>query len=136
VRPSGAATDPHSEGDVAVRHSTNPGSGSAAERTRLEPRIPEGLGAHSFAIGSDEYVVFCFPLELGDLNPNRWVLLTPTERHVATLVIRGQSTAAIARARGTSPRTIANQLAAIYAKLGVRSRRELRARSAGLERTT
>ena len=121
---------------MAVRHSTKPGSGSSAERANRGPSIPEGLGAHSFAIGSDEYVVLSFPLALEGSSPNRWVLLTPTERHVATLVIRGQSTAAIARARGTSPRTIANQLAAIYAKLGVRSRRELCAGSAWLESTT
>jgi DNA-binding CsgD family transcriptional regulator len=67
--------------------------------------------------------VLSFPLALEGSNAKR-VLLTPTERRVAALVIRGQSTAAITRARGTSPRTIAKQLVAIYAKLGVRSRRD------------
>jgi DNA-binding CsgD family transcriptional regulator len=39
----------------------------------------------------------------------------------------GQSNAAIAKARGTHVRTVANQLAALFRKLGVASRAELRA---------
>ena len=91
----------------------------------LEPSTPEGLGAHSFRIGSDEYVLLSFSLT----SDNPWVddaaSLTPSERDVAARALRGQSNAAIARERETSLRTIANQLASIYAKLGVRSRREL-----------
>jgi DNA-binding NarL/FixJ family response regulator len=51
--------------------------------------------------------------------------LTRAEAAVARLAVRGLSNAAIARERGASPRTIANQLARIFAKLGVRSRSEL-----------
>ena len=51
--------------------------------------------------------------------------LTDAKAHVAELVLRGASGAEIARARGVSPRTIANQLASIYRKLGVCTRAEL-----------
>ena len=51
--------------------------------------------------------------------------LTSTERAVATLAAGGASNADIARARGAAVRTIENQLASIYRKLGVHSRSEL-----------
>lgn len=54
--------------------------------------------------------------------------LTRAEREVSELMLRGLTNAAIARARVTSPFTVANQLRAIYRKLGVSSRRELVAR--------
>jgi DNA-binding CsgD family transcriptional regulator len=53
--------------------------------------------------------------------------LTDAERDVALRVVRGESNAAIAKARGTHVRTVANQLAALFRKLGVASRAELRA---------
>jgi DNA-binding CsgD family transcriptional regulator len=53
--------------------------------------------------------------------------LTPGERQVVRLAAEGLSNAAIARRRGRSPRTVANQLAAAYRKLGITSRRELQA---------
>jgi DNA-binding CsgD family transcriptional regulator len=46
------------------------------------------------------------------------------------LVVGGMSDLDIARARGTSARTVGSQISAIYRKLGVRGRRELRARFA------
>jgi DNA-binding CsgD family transcriptional regulator len=51
--------------------------------------------------------------------------LTPAERAVARLAAAGSSNVEIGRARGCSPRTIANQLASIYRKVGVGSRAEL-----------
>ncbi len=51
--------------------------------------------------------------------------LTEAECEVAQLVLRGDSNAAIAATRGTSPRTVANQLASIYRKRGISSRQEL-----------
>lgn len=53
--------------------------------------------------------------------------LTKTEKSVVARLVRGESTARIAKGRGTSARTVANQIAAIYRKLGVGSRRELAA---------
>jgi DNA-binding NarL/FixJ family response regulator len=54
--------------------------------------------------------------------------LSSAERAVAEAVLRGCSYAEIARERGSSPRTVANQLACAFRKLGVRSRAELAAK--------
>jgi DNA-binding NarL/FixJ family response regulator len=54
--------------------------------------------------------------------------LSSAERAVAEAVLRGCSHAEIARERGSSPRTVANQLAGAFRKLGVRSRAELAAK--------
>ena len=51
--------------------------------------------------------------------------LSNAEAEVVRLVLDGHSTKVIAALRRTSPRTIANQLAMIYRKLGVNSRTEL-----------
>jgi DNA-binding NarL/FixJ family response regulator len=48
--------------------------------------------------------------------------LTPEERAILPYLVRGASNAEIARARGTREKTVANQLYAIYAKLGGGSR--------------
>jgi DNA-binding CsgD family transcriptional regulator len=55
--------------------------------------------------------------------------LSSAEEKVVGLVLSGCSNEAVARRRGTSARTMANQLASAYRKLGVGSRRELRART-------
>jgi DNA-binding CsgD family transcriptional regulator len=68
--------------------------------------------------------------------------LTETECKVVTLVLEGRSNQEIADARGARYRTVANQLASIYKKLGIASRTELvatlsgSAEVAGLEATT
>jgi DNA-binding CsgD family transcriptional regulator len=54
--------------------------------------------------------------------------MTRAEREIAAHVMNGHSNASIARRRGTSSRTVANQLAALYRKLRVGSRTELAAR--------
>jgi DNA-binding CsgD family transcriptional regulator len=51
--------------------------------------------------------------------------LTPAESEVARLLLAGKSNAEIAVLRGCSPRTVANQVARIYRKMGVSSRLEL-----------
>lgn len=55
--------------------------------------------------------------------------LSPSEHAVARLSIEGRSYAQMARARRVSERTIANQLAACFRKLGVSGRSELRAKA-------
>lgn len=62
-----------------------------------------------------------------DTGDPRLAGLSMSERAVAELAARGLSNAAIAEARRTSTRTVANQLAAVYKKVGPLSRRELRA---------
>jgi DNA-binding NarL/FixJ family response regulator len=60
--------------------------------------------------------------------------LTDAEEGVARLAAAGASNAGIALARQTSPRTVANQLASIFRKLGVASRVELALRMVHGER--
>ena len=63
-----------------------------------------------------DVVVFSFPTD----SP-----LTDAEHSVASALLVGRSTAEIARARGTTARTIANQIASLFRKLGVQSRAQL-----------
>jgi DNA-binding CsgD family transcriptional regulator len=51
--------------------------------------------------------------------------LTEAERSVAALVLEGRSNREVAALRGTSVRTVANQLGGIFRKLGVTGRVEL-----------
>ena len=88
----------------------------------------KNLQVDRLRIGGDEYVVMSWPRDVG---MERLDELTSAERAVTKLVLSGKSNSEIARQRGTSPRTVANQLASLYRKLGVRSRRELSARLAG-----
>jgi DNA-binding NarL/FixJ family response regulator len=82
-----------------------------------------GIGIYDLTIGDARIVVLSFD----DPTPQS-LSLTPAERSVALLVIDGLSNRAIAARRGTTPRTVGNQLASIYNKLGVGSRIELAAR--------
>jgi DNA-binding NarL/FixJ family response regulator len=54
--------------------------------------------------------------------------LSHAERAIVDGLLGGKGIAAIARERGTSPRTVAHQITSTYQKLGVSSRRELLAR--------
>ena len=49
----------------------------------------------------------------------------PRTRVENAFLLGGKRSAAIARERGTSPRTVAHQITSTYQKLGVSSRREL-----------
>jgi DNA-binding CsgD family transcriptional regulator len=89
------------------------------------PCAPANLEAYGFTIETDEYVILTFRPGKGIGISESYEALTQSERGVVRLVMRGWSNSRIAAARGTSPRTIANQLGAAYRKLGVQSRREL-----------
>ena len=64
---------------------------------------------------------------LGPATRPEFDCLTEAEHEVMFHAVRGASNAEIARTRGTSTRTVANQLASIYRKLGLASRTELAA---------
>jgi DNA-binding NarL/FixJ family response regulator len=51
--------------------------------------------------------------------------LTSAEENVVRAIFEGKSNEEIARDRGTSSRTVANQVASIFRKHGVTSRRQL-----------
>jgi DNA-binding NarL/FixJ family response regulator len=69
--------------------------------------------------------IFTFPID-----DNGAALLTASEREVAAAILEGKSNAAIAKQRKSAVRTVANQVASIFRKLGVHSRGELAASEA------
>ncbi len=58
--------------------------------------------------------------------------LSDTESRLVSAVLRGRSNREIATMRGRSVRTVVNELAGVFEKLGVRSRREMVHRASGL----
>jgi DNA-binding NarL/FixJ family response regulator len=82
---------------------------------------PPGLRTSVLTMGGEDWLVLSFPVKLS-ASPDA---LTPAERGVVEAVLRGLSTADIARERGTSVYTIGNQLASVFKKLGVHSRLDL-----------
>ncbi len=87
------------------------------------------MDGHTFTIGSAEFLVLSFPLRPASSSGTAIGTgkLTEAEHAIMGHLIAGLSNDKIARSRGTSARTIANQITAIYRKMGVRSRRELAA---------
>jgi DNA-binding CsgD family transcriptional regulator len=73
------------------------------------------------AVDGRELFVLSTP-SLADSLPEE---LTAAEREVATLLLDGMSNRDVARFRGTSVRTVANQVGAIFRKLRVSGRVEL-----------
>ncbi len=91
------------------------------QRVRAKGTAPPNLAVRILRSGETEVALLSFtPKERGGL--------TAAERDVALAVARGLSNAQIGSERQASPRTIANQVAAIMRKLGVSSRAELVAR--------
>ena len=80
----------------------------------------------TFRSGDTLFAVLSVPLHEGTAMD----ALSPAEREVAALAAAGLSNQAIARCRDKAVRTIANQMASILDKLGVKSRYELAARLA------
>ncbi len=87
---------------------------------------PDAAGASSsleaFPMGAFHVVVLSGP---------EFECLTRAERAVVALAAAGLSNQQIARARKSAPRTVANQLASAFRKVGVGSRFELAARLRG-----
>jgi DNA-binding CsgD family transcriptional regulator len=81
--------------------------------------------ASEVVLGNTSFLVVTFDVAHGHAHLDE--RLTNAEKAVTALAVVGLSNAEIAGARGVSERTIANQLAAIYRKLGVSSRFELAA---------
>ncbi len=85
------------------------------------PKRPGGAEVFELEHAGQSLIVISVPVP----RPTR--ALTDAEYDVARDAIEGFSNAEIARRRGRSARTVANQLASIYRKLGVTSRAELAA---------
>lgn len=92
-----------------------------------DPLLPADL---HFTALSGEYAVLSFSL----LPLSFPQSLSRAEREVAVGIAAGYSNAAIAEQRGTSIRTVENQVYGIFRKLGIGSRCELAAYLGGLAR--
>jgi len=96
--------------------------GGSALPPELEP--PRGLVAYRFDVGGDAFAVLEFPME--SVVPRRVTSnLTASERSVVELMLEGKTNLEIAEARRRALRTVANQVASIFRKLGIGSRSEL-----------
>jgi DNA-binding CsgD family transcriptional regulator len=98
---------------------------------KLRGRHARNIKIFDVRVAGEDLVVISLPSGL----PTKVRGLTRAEHEVARATIAGDSTVTIARRRGRSPRTIANQLASIYRKLGVSSRAELAARLFGEDKS-
>jgi DNA-binding CsgD family transcriptional regulator len=85
------------------------------------PEAPAGLRGYAIEVDDQEFAV----LEWSDAPLELPARLTAAEREVVRRMLLGASNADMARARGTSVRTIANQVASALRKLGIGSRLEL-----------
>lgn len=83
----------------------------------------EELGSERQGEGEGGYVIVALPVAAGQWQRE----LTDAERDIAARILRGESNRDIAERRGTSVRTVANQIAGLYHKLGIASRAELAA---------
>jgi DNA-binding NarL/FixJ family response regulator len=91
--------------------------GEGAHRVRA-PRLSFLPG-----LADQRLAVLSVPLATADAA----VGLTEAESDVVTGLLQGLSNREIAARRGSSARTVANQVATVFRKLGVRSRAELAA---------
>jgi DNA-binding CsgD family transcriptional regulator len=101
---------------------------SPAAEVRPDPslRAPQGLEAWVLSVEGEEVALLAWP-EASARQRSSMPLtrLTAAESRVASLAADGRPNREIARIRGCATRTIANQLAKIFRKLGIRSRLEL-----------
>jgi DNA-binding NarL/FixJ family response regulator len=94
---------------------------------KLPAERPSSTRAARFEAVGEEFLVVSFPVARRRAQP---ATLTSAEKEVYDLILRGLSNQQIATTRGSASRTIANQVASIFRKTGVRSRIELLARFA------
>lgn len=93
---------------------------------RKSARVETDLELFEVEVGGERFVIMSLPARA---DGNTYASLSAAERDVASDAAAGLSNAEIANKRGRSARTIANQLASVYRKLGVASRAELAALS-------
>ena len=86
-------------------------------------QAPRGLLVDTLDFAGEELAVFHWDIAI--LADGDFAKLTRAEHAVFELVVAGASNAEIARARGSSVRTVANQVASLLKKLAAPSRFEL-----------
>src|SRR5687767_12048565 len=92
----------------------NPLDAPLRDEAKTEVPMPAGLRASRVELAGESYVVFSYPTAQWDLPD----ALTAAEREVALAVVGGATNEEIAFLRASSPRTVAHQVASIYAKIG------------------
>ena len=92
---------------------------------------PDDLSATELDVGGETFILFEW-----SSAPVFFEGLTEAERDVVSGILRGESNRDIGKRRGTHARTVANQVAGIFRKLGVQSRAELAARITRPDRVT
>lgn len=105
-------------------------SGRSLEKrvTNLPLPAPRELEAYTASQDGEELLILSYAIDEPTPPPG----LSAAERSVAMAVVRGLSNTEIALERGTSIRTVANQMHSIFTKLGVASRAELTRYAKGL----
>src|SRR5262245_23551174 len=109
--------------DVPKRRRSRAALASSADAftpPRSDTLVPRDLRVTTLP---GEYAVLSFSLSPVTLPES----FSPAEREVAAAIAVGCSNAAIAKRRGTSVRTVENQIYGIFRKLGIGSRSELAA---------
>jgi DNA-binding CsgD family transcriptional regulator len=89
------------------------------KRPRSRPRTPP---ADVAALESEDGNIVVMSFAVGERSGKG---LTPAESDVVAQILKGRSNAQIAALRDASERTVANQIANAFRKLGVTSRLEL-----------
>lgn len=98
---------------------------SRPSRRHTTPRLTPPTGFRSARLDYEGRAILVMSYEVPD-----WEFppgLTVTEQAVLRAMLNGASQQEIAKARGVSYRTVANQIASAYGKLGVGSRAEVAA---------
>lgn len=83
---------------------------------------PPGLSLEALEANAANALVLSFPVPEANGHASR---LTNAERAVAQGILAGLTYGQVAERRGVSHRTVANQMAAVFAKLKVSSRLDL-----------
>jgi DNA-binding NarL/FixJ family response regulator len=92
------------------------------QRSAVQLTPPSGLKAETISAGGDSFVLFSWNADTEAPQ------LSEAEQDVLLRVANGESNRDIARARGVSPRTVANQVASLLRKLNASSRYEIMSR--------
>ncbi|MCK6532396.1 MAG: helix-turn-helix transcriptional regulator [Polyangiaceae bacterium] len=125
IRGVGAAAVAEAVTEAVTEAAAGAGAEAEAEDSSLPP--PSGLRAASFTVGEAEFLVLSYPAAVPALPES----LTTTEQAIAAGLLAGLSNREIALSRGVAVRTVANQVASVLRKAGVRSRFELARKYAG-----
>lgn len=127
IRGVGAAAVAEAVTEAVTKAAAGAGAGAEAEAEDSSLPPPSGLRAASFTVGEAEFLVLSYPAAVPALPES----LTTTEQAITAGLLAGLSNREIALSRGVAVRTVANQVASVLRKAGVRSRFELARKYAG-----